>query len=130
MLNKTKDNVLGKTSRIVEGVTLKGDIESKSDIRLDGELEGTIVSEGKIIIGPKGKIKGSVQCKNIDVEGSFNGNLKTSGLLIVKASAKIKGEVVVAKLSVEPGALFEATCAMKTNLKSLPNEQQEQTATA
>lgn len=128
MFDKAKENVLGKTSRIVEGVAIKGNIESKTDIRLDGKLEGDIISGGKIIIGPTGEIKGNIQCENIDIEGIFNGVLKTTGMLLVKATAKIKGDVSVAKLSVEPGAVFEASCTMKNNLKSLPTEKQaEQT---
>lgn len=128
MFDKTKENVLGKTGRIVENTIIKGDIQSKADFRLDGYLEGNLTCEGKIIIGPTGEVQGNIKCKNIDIEGKFTGKLEVSELLIVKSTSKIKGDVVVGKLSVEPGALFEATCIMKNNVKALPNEQQERTA--
>lgn len=126
MFDKTKENVLGKTSRIVEGTQMKGDIEGKADIRLDGTLVGNINCEGKIIIGPSGEVKGDIKCKNIDVEGKFSGKMEVRELLLVKATSVIKGDVSVAKLAVEPGAVFEATCVMKNNLKSLPSEKQSE----
>ena len=41
---------LGKTNRIVEGTTIKGDVISQADFRLDGELIGNFQTKGKIVI--------------------------------------------------------------------------------
>lgn len=129
MFDKTKENVLGKTSRIVEGTIMKGDIECKADMRLDGKLIGNISCEGKIIIGPSGEIEGDIKCKNIDIEGNFSGKMEVTELLLVKASSSIKGDVSVGKLAVEPGAVFEATCVMQNGLKKVPSEKKpEKTA--
>ena len=48
----------------------------------------------------------------IDIEGKFNGELLVSDLLSLKANAVIEGTVSVAKLAVEPGATFNASCTM------------------
>lgn len=130
MLNKskTKESPLGKTNRIVEGTQIKGDINSKADFRLDGILIGNYVSTGKLVIGPSGEVQGDVKCKSVDIEGKFSGNLEVTELLSIRSTAHIKGDVVVGKLAVEPGAIFEATCVMKSNLKTLNNEQSEKTA--
>ena len=116
---KSYTDLLGKTNRIVEGTTIKGDIISEADFRLDGELIGNFLSKGKIVIGPAGKIIGDIVCKNADIEGKFDGKIEVFEILNVKAKAKIKGEVIVGKLSVEPGAEFSATCVMKANVKNL-----------
>ncbi len=131
MFDKVKKDTsqLGQTNRIVEGTIIKGDITSKTDFRLDGVLIGDYNSTSKLVIGPSGEVQGDIKCVNIDIEGKFSGKLEVSELLGVKATATIKGEVVVGKLSVEPGAVFEATCVMKSNLKTIPtNEQSEKTA--
>lgn len=119
---------LGKTNRIVEGTMIKGDIISKADFRLDGELIGNFKSQGKIVIGPAGSITGDIQCANADVEGRFEGKIEVAELLNVKAGAQIKGDVIVNRLSVEPGADFTATCVMKTAVKPLSNEDGQQQA--
>ncbi|MBF7092740.1 polymer-forming cytoskeletal protein [Flavobacterium sp. ALJ2] len=113
---------LGKTNRIVEGTIITGDITSLADFRLDGELIGNFTSKGKIVLGPKSKVKGEIICQNADIEGEFTGKIKVAELLNVKATAKINGEVTVGKLSVEPGADFTATCIMMTDSKSAIND--------
>lgn len=113
---KNYTDLLGKTNRIVEGTIIKGDIISKADFRLDGELIGNFRSQEKIVIGPTGSVIGDIECKNADIEGKFIGKIKVLELLNVKGIAVIQGEVTVGKLSVEPGADFSASCVMNTNL--------------
>ena len=110
---KSYTDFLGKTNRIVEGTEIIGDIISKADFRLDGKLQGNFTTTGKIVIGPAGSIKGDVICKNADIEGKFDGILKVEEILNVKSKATISGEVTCGKLSVQPGADFSASCAMK-----------------
>lgn len=115
MFDKVKKNgteLLGKTNRIVEGTSIVGDIVSKADFRLDGELLGNFTSQGKLVIGATGVIKGEIICNNADIEGEFHGKIKVLEILNIKATAKIHGEVAVGKLSIEPGAEFTATCTM------------------
>lgn len=120
---KSYTDLLGKTNRIVEGTTIKGDIISQADFRLDGELIGNFQSKGKIVIGPAGKVIGDIICRNADIEGKFDGKIEVMEILNVKSKAKIYGEVIVGKLSVEPGAEFSASCVMKANVKNLnPND--------
>lgn len=115
MFEKVKKNgteLLGKTNRIVEGTSIIGDIVSKADFRLDGELIGNFTSQGKLVIGASGVIKGEIICNNADIEGEFQGKIKVLETLNIKSSARIHGEVAVGKLSIEPGADFTATCTM------------------
>ncbi len=100
-------------NRINEGTHIKGDITSKGFFRIDGIIEGTVTTPSKVVLGKNGVITGNLSCENADIAGSFNGNLKVSGLLTLRSSANIKGDVVVGKLSVEPGAMFNASCSMQ-----------------
>jgi cytoskeletal protein CcmA (bactofilin family) len=107
-------DLLGKTNRIVETTQIKGDVFSHADFRLDGELLGNFTSNGKLVIGPSGKVIGDIVCKNADIEGVFNGKITVNELLNIKATATIEGDVCVGKLAIEPGAHITATCVMKT----------------
>lgn len=124
MFNKKEKpytDLLGKTNRIVEGTIIKGDIISKADFRLDGELIGNFQSTGKLVIGPTGSVTGDISCNNADIEGKFNGTIQVAELLNVKSKASIYGKVTVGKLAVEPGADFSASCAMQENVKPTTN---------
>ena len=106
------ENFGGQPNRIEKNTIIKGNITSEADFRIDGKLEGNVKTSGKVVIGKDGLIKGKVECVNADIEGSFNGELYVSELLSLKNSAKIEGTVNVAKLAVEPGATFNASCTM------------------
>ena len=125
MFDKVKKNgteQLGKTNRIVEGTSIIGDIVSKADFRLDGELIGNFTSQGKLVIGASGVIKGEIICNNADIEGEFHGKIKVLEILNIKATARIHGEVAVGKLSIEPGAEFTATCTMLKDNNEVTNK--------
>lgn len=115
----------GQPNRIEKNTKIKGEIVSEADFRIDGKLDGNLKTSGKVVIGKDGYIHGKVECVNADIEGSFNGELLVSDLLSLKSSAVIEGTVVVSKLSVEPGASFNASCSMKgknaLNGKGVPN---------
>jgi cytoskeletal protein CcmA (bactofilin family) len=112
---KSYTDLLGKTNRIVEGTTIHGDIISLADFRLDGELIGNFTSNGKLVVGPVGSVKGDIICNMADIEGKFEGKIQVEDTLNIKESASIVGEVVIGKLSVEPGATFNASCIMLSN---------------
>lgn len=127
---KSYTDLLGKTNRIVEGTIIKGNILSHADFRLDGDLQGNFKSDGKIVIGPAGSVKGDIICKNADIEGRFEGRIQVAEMLNIKSKAKIHGECVVGKLSVEPGAEFSASCIMRPVVKNPAlNERQQQPQT-
>jgi len=109
-------NIIGKDTTFV------GDIKSEGDFRIDGKVEGNIKTSGRVVIGVEGSVKGTIECTNADLEGKFSGNLTVDQLLSLKSSAHISGDVILGKLSVEPGATFNATCNMKGSIKALKNE--------
>jgi cytoskeletal protein CcmA (bactofilin family) len=98
---------------ISQGTEITGDIKSTGDIRIDGVLNGNLVTKGKVVIGPTGRIKGEVECKNSEVSGAIDGKISVSQLLNLKVSSKINGTIVTNKLSIEPGAMFTGNCIMK-----------------
>ena len=116
---KPQKNKIMERNVIAKNTSIVGDIKSDGDFRIDGSLEGTLTTDGRVIIGTNGFIKGKVEATNADIECKFSGELLVSSTLTIKATADISGNVVVGKLSVEPGASFNATCAMKGSVKEL-----------
>lgn len=106
-------------NKISEGTKIVGDIISKGGFRIEGEVEGNIKTDGRVVVGQSGKIVGTLTCDNADFEGDFSGKLDIAGTLTLKSTAKIEGDVIIGKLSVEPGASFNATCSMKGGVKSI-----------
>lgn len=94
------------------GTSIKGDVKSNGDIRIDGSLTGSIHSKGKVIVGETGRVEGEIICKNADISGEVKAQLIVSDILALKTSAKLYGDITTGKLAIEPGALFTGTCKM------------------
>ena len=112
-------------NKISEGTKIVGDVISKGGFRVEGTIEGTFKTTGKVVIGKSGFINGTLECSDADFEGKFSGKLNITGTLTLKSTAHIEGEVVAGKLAVEPGATFNASCSMKGNVKSISQNQNQ-----
>jgi cytoskeletal protein CcmA (bactofilin family) len=110
-----KNNELnGQPNRIERSTKITGEIVSEADFRIDGTLEGTITTSGKVVIGKEGVINGNVNCAFADVEGKFSGKIEVKESLSLKSSSSVEGEVIIGKLIVESGASFNAKCSMRS----------------
>ena len=124
---KTTDSN-GQYSKIDKNTVRKGAINAKTDIRIDGTLEGEVETVGRVIIGKDAVVNGKVLCANADIEGVFKGNLTVSGSLSLKAGSNVEGEVFIQKLIVESGATFNANCSMHSEedgVKKLTNTREK-----
>ncbi|MDR0754857.1 MAG: polymer-forming cytoskeletal protein [Prevotellaceae bacterium] len=106
------DQVASNINRICENTKITGTIETTGDIRIDGILDGSVVSTGRVVIGLKGKIKGDLHCSCIDVSGKIKGNIIANDVLILKEKSILVGEITVQKLIIESGATFNGLCKM------------------
>ena len=97
---------------ICDGTTLSGDVETKSDIRLDGVLKGKLVTSGKVVIGQTGLVEGDIFCDTIDVLGRIEGNVEAKDLVSLKGSAKVNGNIATKHLTIEPGVVFNGFSKM------------------
>jgi len=127
--NKLKTNINSpdRLNRIVEGTIIEGQINSESNIRIDGFLKGTINTKGRLVLGPEGKVEGDITCNNADIEGVLNGTINVKELLTLKSSAKLQGDISTNKLSIEPGAVFSGSCTMGGVLKNMIKEDLSET---
>ncbi len=97
---------------IGNGTTIKGDIESNGDIRIDGHLIGSLKSNGKVVIGQTGIMEGDLTCKQAEVAGVVKGNINTEELTALKATSKVEVDLNTKQLLIEVGAQFTGKCVM------------------
>ena len=103
--------------KLLQGQQLQGILKVKAHFRIDGVIKGNFSLTGKVVIGKSGVIEGTLKASNADIEGKVSGKIYVSDILSLRASSVIDGEVETGKLSVEPGASFNATCKMKGAIK-------------
>jgi cytoskeletal protein CcmA (bactofilin family) len=79
-MQQSASNGTGATL-ISSGTTLKGDISSNSDLRIDGTVIGNIKSSAKIIVGTTGVVEGDIAGNQADIVGKVSGNVRSKELL-------------------------------------------------
>jgi cytoskeletal protein CcmA (bactofilin family) len=102
----------GGASIIAAGTTLKGDITSNGDIRIDGTLHGNIHCTAKVVIGANGMVEGDIAGQQADIMGKVQGTIKVKELLQLKGGSQVSGNIYSSKLQIEPSANFNGQCHM------------------
>lgn len=115
------------TTLISAGTTLKGDINSNGDLRIDGTIIGNISSSAKIIVGNSGVVEGDISGNQADVVGKVSGNIRAKELLQLRGESVVTGNLYAGKLQVEPSATFNGQCHMGANVVEM-NKDEQQTA--
>lgn len=116
------------TTIISTGTTLKGDISSKNDLRIDGTIIGNISSTAKIVIGSSGVVEGDLNGNQADVVGKVSGNIRAKELLQLRGDAVVSGNLYAGKLQIEPTATFNGQCHMGANIVDMSNSNEQQAA--
>jgi cytoskeletal protein CcmA (bactofilin family) len=92
-------------SIIGEDLTIKGNVTSKGEVQLDGEIEGEIRC-GSLLLGDKGQVMGGVAAEDVVVRGRIIGSIR--GLRVtLQAQCHVEGDIFHQGLSIEQGAYFE-----------------------
>lgn len=99
-------------SRLSEGTSVVGEVNSTGDIRVDGHVKGKMYSEGRIVVGEHASIEGTLLCSNLDLWGKIEGDVYVKELLSLKGTSVVTGNLHVRKLQVEIGAELNGTCKM------------------
>ena len=116
---------------ISSGTTLKGDVKSETDLRIDGTIHGNVYSSSKIIIGPSGFVEGNIEGVHADVTGKVNGNILVKELLQLRGDCNIQGNIAASKLQIDPTAVFNGKCQMgaqPASVVTMSNEAESTTA--
>ncbi len=126
-MQQTTTNGNGATL-ISTGTTLKGDISSNSDLRIDGTVVGNIHSSAKIIIGSSGVVEGDISGNQADIVGKVSGNIRAKELLQLRGESVVTGNLYAGKLQVEPSATFNGQCHMGANIVEMNKDEQQNAA--
>lgn len=95
---------------IGKSVIIKGQIFSREDLYLDGEMEGTVeVPEHRLTIGPHGKLQAGIKAREVVVLGSVNGNVEAGERIDIRKDARLVGDIRCGRIMIEDGAYFKGS---------------------
>jgi cytoskeletal protein CcmA (bactofilin family) len=97
-------NFIGKAVRVV------GQIFTREDLYVDGDVEGTIESlDTRITIGTNGRVQASIKAREVVILGQIQGDVEATDKVDLRKDAKLVGNITTARISIEDGAVFKGS---------------------
>jgi len=110
------------------GTEFKGVITyQRGTIRIDGRVEGEVITQGTLIIGESAEIHAEISAGTVISSGKVIGNITATEKTQLLPTAVLEGSVKTPVLIVEEGVTFNGQCAMNVTAKPV---RQEPVATA
>lgn len=100
------------------GVSIKGSVTFRSELLIDGEVEGEINSSGRLTIGKNAKIRGEIRAKSVIVDGTVDGNIVAAERCQLRAGCTLRGDIEAPRLVVDEAATFLGSAKISTRAKT------------
>jgi cytoskeletal protein CcmA (bactofilin family) len=100
--------VTSGSASIGKAVMVKGQIYSREDLYIDGEVEGNVeLAEHRLTVGPNGKVKAGIKAREIVALGNIQGNVEATDKVEIRKDARLIGDIKTARIVIEDGAYFK-----------------------
>jgi cytoskeletal protein CcmA (bactofilin family) len=100
----------GGAATVGKAVKVVGQIFSREDLYIDGEVEGTVEAlEHKLTIGPNGTVRATVKAREVVALGNIQGNVEATEKIEIRKDAKLTGDIRTARIIIEDGAYFKGS---------------------
>lgn len=106
---------------IGEQCNIVGNLSGSGLLKIDGSIDGDILWQDDVIIGPFALYNGNLSCKNAVISGKVKGNITCEESLTIESSGKITGDIILRNLVVKEGGAMDGKCTMKS-MKELPSK--------
>jgi cytoskeletal protein CcmA (bactofilin family) len=94
------------------GTRFQGELQFETTFRVEGKVEGTVVSSGNLVIGEGGEVDGEIRVGQLFVSGVVRGTVKASRRVQICAQGKAFADLETPSLVIEDGAIFDGHCSM------------------
>lgn len=97
-----------------QGTFFEGSIQFHGMLRIDGEFQGEIESDGILVVGERAKLNGEFRVGQLYLNGVMNGRITAREKVVLHRTAILESDVVTPRLVVDEKAVFNGTITMGT----------------
>jgi cytoskeletal protein CcmA (bactofilin family) len=101
-----------------KGTEFKGVLSFEGTIRVDGKVEGEVVSKDTLIAGDSAFLQGEITIGTLITSGKVEGNITATQKVHVLAPGVIQGNIKTPKLIIEEGVTFDGKSEMAGEKKA------------
>ena len=98
-----------KMAVIGPSMNIRGEIRTREELLVDGEVEGVLESQSLITVGPNGKVKANIKAREVVVFGSVRGNVEAAEKIAIRDHGRVIGDIKTCGISIDDGAYFKGS---------------------
>ena len=95
---------------IGKGSAISGDLKVNGFIRIDGDIDGNLETDGNVIVGENARIRGDLTAKSVIIGGIIKGNIRANESVKILAEAAVIGDVISRRVQVDGSAIIHGHC--------------------
>ena len=95
---------------IGKGSAISGNMKVNGFIRVDGDIDGSLETDGNVIVGENARIRGDLTAKSVIFGGIIKGNIKANESIKILSDAAVIGDVISHKVQVDGSAIIHGHC--------------------
>ncbi len=99
-------------SRIAEGTRISGQVSGSTELVIEGEIEGKIDVDSRVVIGGSGTVRGEIKARSVLAAGKVFGNVRGHERVEVGASGSLEGDISAPRVTIAEGAFFKGKVEM------------------
>lgn len=92
-------------SQIGADLTIIGNLVSKGEVHIDGEIQGDLHA-AQITIGESARVTGGIVADEVVVRGAISGSVR-GRRVVLQSTSRVEGDIYHQQLGIEQGAYFE-----------------------
>jgi len=93
---------------IGKSVVVKGEIQSREDLVIEGTVEGTIdIPEHRLTVDPNGSVNAGIKARVVEVQGSIEGEVDAIDKVYIRKGAKFIGDLHSTGIVIDDGAFIK-----------------------
>jgi cytoskeletal protein CcmA (bactofilin family) len=94
------------------GSNVTGELRFQTSFRVDGKFNGTVISDGELIVGQSGEVDGDLRVGQVVVSGTVRGSIRAARRIHLSPTGKLLADIDTPSLVIEDGGFFEGRCSM------------------
>lgn len=106
-------------SIIGEGTRFRGDLDLQGLLRIDGDFEGNIKTDGRVLVGRNGRARCAIEAGTVVIGGVVKGDVKAAGKVVVLSTGMVIGNIRTPNLVVEEGVILHGHCTVTEDAAAL-----------
>lgn len=107
-----KPQDIPSTSRLGKSMLLKGELLAEEEVLIEGTLEGTIKSDGLVIVGKSGRVTAEIHAREVIIRGEVTGNVTGMEKVEIIPMGVLNGNIVSQRVVLAEGAIFKGNIDM------------------